>query len=69
MIHVSKFLNKSKPKKKMCYLSHYSFRVTLFILLDVMITFLLTHNDFSLGAIPFYLDKREHLKGDFSNFS
>lgn len=62
MIHMSKFLNKSKPKKKFAiFLTTLtlllSFKVNLFIAPDVMTTFLLTHHDLYLGTTLFYLDK------------
>lgn len=62
MTHMSKLLNKSKPKKKFAiFLTTLtlllSFKVNLFIAPDVMTTFLLTHNDLYLGSTLFYLDK------------
>lgn len=68
MIPMSKFLNKSKPKKKFAiFLTALtlllSFRVNLFIALDVMTTLLLTHNDLYLGTTLFHWDKWAHLKG------
>lgn len=69
---MNKFSYKSKPKKKFAtclttlrLLS--SFRVILFIALDVMTTVLLTHTDSYLGTILFYQDEGEYLKG-FSQF-